>query len=198
MKRICVYCGSGLGNRAEYAEAAASLGKALVEDGVGLVFGGGRIGMMGAAARAVLDGGGEAIGVIPQSLMDRDLALLDVTDLRIVPDMHQRKAMMAELADAFIALPGGFGTVEELFEILTWAQLGFHAKPVGLLNVSGYFDHLIRFVEHAVTEGFIAPGYLALLLVNERPADLLAMLEGYETPEVDKAQWALDAKDVSQ
>jgi len=198
MKRICVYCGSGLGNSAEYAEAAALLGKALVEDGVGLVFGGGKIGMMGAAARAVLNGGGEAIGVIPQSLMDRDLALLDVTELRIVPDMHQRKAMMAELADAFIALPGGFGTVEELFEILTWAQLGFHAKPVGLLNVSGYFDHLIRFVEHAVTEGFIARGYLGLLLVHERPVDLLAMLEAYERPKVDKAQWALDGNNIGQ
>ena len=198
MKRICVYCGSGVGKGPEYAEAAAALGKALVDDGLGLVFGGGKIGMMGVVARAVLDGRGEAVGVIPQSLMDRDLALLNVTDLRVVADMHQRKAMMADLADGFIALPGGFGTVEELFEILTWAQLGFHAKPVGLLNVSGYFDHLIRFVEHAVTEGFIAPGYLGLLLMHERPVDLLAMLEAYEAPAVDKAQWALDGNGRNQ
>lgn len=192
MKRVCVYCGSGLGRGPEYAGAAATLGRTLVDEGLGLVFGGGKIGMMGVTARAVLAAGGEAIGVIPQSLMDRDLALLDVTDLRVVADMHQRKALMAELADAFVALPGGFGTVEELFEALTWAQLGFHVKPVGLLNVSGYFDHLLRFVEHAVTEGFIAPGYLGLLLVHERAAGLVAMLQEYEPPAVDKARWALD------
>ncbi len=192
MKRVCIYCGSGLGKGAEYADAAVALGIALVENGLEMVFGGGKIGMMGVTARAVLDSGGTAIGVIPESLRDRGLAMLDVTDLHVVADMHQRKAKMAELADAFVALPGGFGTVEELFEILTWAQLGFHSKPIGLLNVSGYYDDLIRFVQHAVTEGFIAPGYLGLLLIHEQPVELLAMLDNYEPPNVDKARWALD------
>lgn len=192
MRRICVYCGSGLGKGPAYAEAAAALGRAMVRRECGLVFGGGKIGMMGVIARAVLDAGGQAIGVIPQALMDRDLALDRVTELHVVADMHDRKAMMAQLADAFVALPGGFGTMEELLEILTWAQLGFHVKPVGLLNVSGYFDHLIRFLEHAVTEGFIAPPYMKLLLIHEDPVALLAMLTDYEPPEVDKARWALD------
>jgi len=194
MKRICVYCGSGVGKGSAYSDAAAALGRAMVEKDLGLVFGGGKIGMMGVIARAVLAAGGEAIGVIPESLMARDLALDSVTDLRVVADMHERKALMAKRADAFIALPGGFGTMEELLEILTWAQLGFHAKPVGLLNVSGYFDHLIRFIEHAVEERFIAPGYRGLLLVHEDPSELLAMLGRYEPLDVDKARWALDSR----
>ena len=194
MKRICVYCGSGVGKGSAYSDAAAALGRAMVARDMGLVFGGGKIGMMGVIARAVLAAGGEAIGVIPESLMARDLALDSVTDLRVVADMHERKALMAKRADAFIALPGGFGTMEELLEILTWAQLGFHAKPVGLLNVSGYFDHLIRFIEHAVEERFIAPGYRGLLLVHEDPSELLAMLGRYEPLDVDKARWALDSR----
>ncbi len=191
MKRVCVYCGSGIGGRPEYADAARMLGKALVDRGLGLVFGGGRIGMMGVIARTVLEQGGDVVGVIPRSLHEMDLALTDVTDMRIVADMHERKALMAELADAFIALPGGYGTIEELFEILTWAQLGFHRKPVGLLNVARYFDELIRFVDHATVQEFIDPLHRDLLLVDQTPHGLLAKLAKYEPPRMDKVQWVL-------
>ncbi len=191
MKRVCVYCGSGIGGRPEYADAARMLGKALVDRGLGLVFGGGRIGMMGVIARTVLEQGGDVVGVIPRSLHEMDLALADVTDMRIVADMHERKALMAELADAFIALPGGYGTIEELFEILTWAQLGFHRKPVGLLNVARYFDELIRFVDHATVQEFIDPLHRDLLLVDQTPHGLLAKLAKYEPPRMDKVQWVL-------
>ena len=194
MKRVCVYCGSAVGGRPEYTEAARGLGKALVERGLGLVFGGGRIGMMGALARTVLEHGGEVIGVIPQALHEMELALTEVTDLRVVKDMHERKALMAELADAFIALPGGFGTMEELFEILTWAQLALHTKPAGVLNVGSYFDHLIRFVDHAVTEEFIDAAHRDLLLVDSTADGLLAKLTAYEPPQMDKAEWILRAK----
>ncbi len=194
MKRICVYCGSGVGGRPEYADAARLLGKALVDRELSLVFGGGRIGMMGVIARTVLEQGGDVTGVIPRSLHEMDLALTDVADMRIVADMHERKALMADLADAFIALPGGYGTIEELFEVLTWAQLGFHGKPVGLLNVERYFDELIRFVDHATAQGFIDSAHRGLLLVDETPDGLLAELKGYEAPRLDKAQWALRTK----
>jgi uncharacterized protein (TIGR00730 family) len=189
-KRICVYCGSGVGGRDGYAEAARGLGRALVARGLGLVFGGGRIGMMGVLARTVLQGGGEAIGVIPRDLMDRGLGLTGVTSLRVVETMHARKALMAELADAFIALPGGFGTAEEFFEALTWAQLGLHTKPCGLLNVKGYFDDLIRFVDHALQEEFIDAATRTLLLVDDAPEALLARLDTWKPPAVDKAAWA--------
>lgn len=194
MKRVCVYCGSAVGSRPEYAQAAEAMGRTLAECGLGLVFGGGRIGLMGVLARAVLDGGGEVIGVIPRALHEMDLALEDLTELRVVGDMHERKALMAELADAFIALPGGFGTMEEMFEILTWAQLGFHGKPAGLLNVGGYFDHVIRFADHATSEGFIDAAHRALLLVDETAGGLLARLASYEPPKMDKAEWILRAK----
>jgi len=190
LKRVCVYCGSGVGGQDGYAEAARGLGRALVERGIGLVFGGGRIGMMGVLAQTVLQGGGEAIGVIPKDLMDKGLGLTCVTSLRVVETMHARKALMAELADAFIALPGGFGTAEEFFEALTWAQLGLHTKPCGLLNVKGYFDHLIRFVDHAVQEQFIDRPHRDLLLVADTPEALLARLDVWTPPPVDKAAWA--------
>ncbi len=190
IKRVCVYCGSGVGGQDGYAEAARGLGRALVERGFGLVFGGGRIGMMGVLAHTVLAGGGEAIGVIPKDLMDKGLGLTSVTSLRVVETMHARKALMAELADAFIAMPGGFGTAEEFFEALTWAQLGLHAKPCGLLNVHGYFDHLIRFVDHAVRERFIDPAHRGLLLVDDSPEALLDRLASWQPPVVDKAAWA--------
>ncbi len=193
MKRVCVYCGSATGGRPEYGDAARALGNALAGRGLGLVFGGGRIGMMGVLARTVLAQGGEAIGVIPRALHEMELALEEVTDLRVVIDMHERKATMAELADAFIALPGGFGTIEELFEILTWAQLAFHTKPVGVLNVEGYFDPLIRFVEHATTEGFLDAAHRDLLMVDERADGLLVKLTEYEPPQMDKAEWILRA-----
>lgn len=190
IKRVCVYCGSGVGGHDGYADAARALGRALVGRGIGLVFGGGRIGMMGALARAVLDGGGEAIGVIPRDLMDRGLGLSTVTSLHVVETMHARKAMMADLADAFIAMPGGFGTAEEFFEALTWAQLGLHTKPCGLLNVKGYFDHLIRFIDHAVQQEFIDPVHRSLLLVDDSPEPLLAKLDAWQPPPIDKVAWA--------
>ena len=189
-KRVCVYCGSGVGGHDGYAEAARGLGRALVERGIGLVFGGGRIGMMGVLAQTVLQGGGEAIGVIPKDLMDKGLGLATATSMRVVETMHARKALMAELADAFIAMPGGFGTAEEFFEALTWAQLGLHTKPCGLLNVKGYFDDLIRFVDHAVREEFIDLTNRTLLLVDDSPEALLAKLDAWKPPAVDKAAWA--------
>ncbi len=157
---------------------------------MGLVFGGGRIGMMGVLAETVLQGGGEAIGVIPKDLMDKGLGLTTVTSLRVVETMHARKAMMADLADGFIAMPGGFGTAEEFFEALTWAQLGLHTKPCGLLNVKGYFDDLIRFIDHAVEQQFIDATNRALLLVDDSPDALLDKLAAWTPPAVDKAAWA--------
>lgn len=197
MKRVCVYCGSGVGAETGYAEAARSLGRALVREGIGLVFGGGRIGMMGILAETVLAGGGEVVGVIPEHLREKGLALESVTSLRVVDGMHSRKALMADLADAFIALPGGFGTAEEFFEILTWAQIGLHAKPCGLLNVDGYFDHLVRFVDHAVGEEFIAPAHRALLLVDEEPDALLRRLASHKAATPDKAGWARRVTDAN-
>ncbi len=191
IRRVCVYGGSGVGGQDGYAEAAQALGRALVARGFGLVFGGGRIGMMGVLAQTVLTGGGEAIGVIPKDLMDKGLGLASVTSLHVVETMHARKALMAELADAFIAMPGGFGTAEEFFEALTWAQLGLHAKPCGLLNVHGYFDHLIRFVDHAVHEQFIDPTHRGLMLVDDSPERLLDKLDAWQPPPVDKVAWAM-------
>lgn len=194
LKRVCVYCGSGVGGDGVYADAARSLGRALVERKIGLVFGGGRIGMMGVLAETVLAGGGEAIGVIPRHLEEKGLALDRVTSLHVVQTMHARKALMAELSDAFIALPGGYGTAEEFFEALTWAQLSLHAKPCALLNTKGYFEHLIRFVNHAVQEGFIHPTHCRLMLVADSPESLLDQLELYEAPAVDKVGWATNVR----
>ena len=191
MKRVCVYCGSGAGGRAEYAQTAQTLGETLAERGLGLVFGGGKIGLMGVLARAVLERGGQVIGVIPRALRDLDLAQAGLTELRVVETMHERKAQMAELSDAFIALPGGLGTLEEFFEILTWAQLDLHTKPCGLLNAGCYFDYLIGFIDHAVKEGFIDPAHRDLFVTDADPATLLDKLASYKTPYVDKVQWAL-------
>ncbi len=190
LKRVCVYCGSGVGGHDGYADAARTLGRALVERKIGLVFGGGRIGMMGVLAETVLAGGGEAIGVIPKHLEEKGLALTSVTSLHVVETMHVRKALMAELSDAFIAMPGGFGTAEEFFEALTWAQLSLHVKPCGLLNTKGYFDHLIRFIDHAVQEGFIHATHRELMLVDDSAEALLDRLAAYEPPSVDKVAWA--------
>ena len=195
LNRVCVYCGSGVGGHDGYADAARALGRALVERKIGLVFGGGRIGMMGVLAQTVLAGGGEAIGVIPKHLEEKGLALTTVTSLRVVETMHDRKALMADLSDAFIAMPGGYGTAEEFFEALTWAQLSLHAKPCGLLNTRGYFDHLIRFVDHAVQEGFIHVTHRNLMLVDDSPELLLARLASYQAPVSDKVAWALQAMD---
>lgn len=177
MKTVCVYCGSSPGARPAYLEAATSLGSHLARDGKRLVYGGACVGVMGRVADAVLEAGGEVVGVIPQGLMERDLAHQGLTQLHVVATMHERKAMMAELSDAFMALPGGIGTFEELFEILTWAQLGIHQKPCGLLNVAGYYDQLLAFLDHSVREGFLAPKHRSLLQVESDPEALLMRLE---------------------
>jgi uncharacterized protein (TIGR00730 family) len=176
MPRICVFCGSRTGSRSDYADAARRLGTALAERGVGLVFGAGHIGLMGVLADAVLVAGGEAIGVIPQGLVDRELAHERLTRLHIVDSMHQRKALMAELADAFLALPGGYGTLEELFEIVTWKQLRLHHKPIGLYNVAGFFDPLLAWIDHAIAHDFIQPKNRELLAVGQEIDSLLDQL----------------------
>ena len=176
MPRICVFCGSRTGNQAAYSQAAAQLGTALAERGIGLVFGAGHVGLMGVLADAVLAGGGEAIGVIPQALVDRELAHRQLTALHIVESMHDRKALMAEFADAFLAIPGGYGTLEELFEIVTWKQLRLHAKPIGMLNVAGFFDPLLAWIDRAIAADFIKPKHRDLLLVGQEIDPLLDRL----------------------
>lgn len=176
MPRVCVFAGSSVGVRPSYRAAAEALGSAIAARGWGLVYGGGGIGLMGVVADAALAGGGEVIGVIPNALDTHEVAHRGLTSLRVVADMHTRKASMADLADGFVALPGGLGTFDELFEIVTWAQLGFHAKPIGLLDVDGYFAPLRALVEHAVAEGFVAPRYRALLDVDSDPIALLDRL----------------------
>lgn len=186
MKRLCVYCGSNTGTNEAYAEAARELAAVLVENDIGLVYGGSSRGMMGYLADAVLDGGGRAEGVLPKSLLQKEVAHEGLTELHIVDSMHARKSMMAVLSDGFIAMPGGFGTLEEIVEIVTWAQLQFHEKPCGLLNVNGYFNHLLSFLDHAEAEGFLRPAHRAMLLVSKKPADLLRRFESYMPPAVEK------------
>ncbi len=169
-----------------YREAAAALGRALTARSLGLVYGGASIGVMGAIADAVLESGGEAIGIIPEALAVKEVAHQHLTRQHVVSSMHERKAMMAELSDGFIAMPGGWGTIEELFEILTWAQLGFHEKPCGLLNVHGYFDGLFAFLEHAVEEQFVKPEYRPMLIMEDSPEDLLERFDRYRAPQVRK------------
>jgi uncharacterized protein (TIGR00730 family) len=185
-KRVCVFCGSNPGRRPEYLEAAASTGRQLAELGIGLVYGGGGIGLMGAAARAAIDAGGEVIGIIPQALFEREVALDGLTDLRVVNNMHERKALMADLSDAFLALPGGLGTFEELFEVLTWGQLGIHHKPAGLLDVCGYFDATMAQLDHAVSEGFIHSAHRGAILIDRDLVNLLNALARYKPPSIDK------------
>jgi len=176
MKTICVYCGSSPGRQQVYAEAARALGRALLARGLGLVYGGASIGLMGVLADTVLAGGGRVVGVIPQALARREVAHAGLTELIVTASMHERKTRMAELSDGFIALPGGIGTFEELFEIWTWAQLGIHHKPVGLLNVAGYFDALLSFLDHATQEQFLKASQRQLLLAEcEAPALLTRM-----------------------
>jgi uncharacterized protein (TIGR00730 family) len=176
MRRLCVFCGSKTGERSLHAEQARRLGRLLAERGLGLVFGGGHIGLMGVVADAVLHAGGEVVGVIPQALVDRELAHLGLTELHVVTTMHERKARMADLSDAFAALPGGYGTADELFEILTWAQLGLHAKPIGLVNTGGYFDPLLAWIDRMIDEGFVKPSNRELLHVADDPTTLLECL----------------------
>ncbi|HTH18372.1 MAG TPA: TIGR00730 family Rossman fold protein [Magnetospirillum sp.] len=183
MRRICVFCGSSSGTRPVYAEAARAVGRLIAESGLGLVYGGGHVGLMGEMADAALEAGGEVIGIIPEALKRMEAGHTGVTELRVVDTMHERKAMMAELSDAFIALPGGIGTLEELFEVWTWGQLGLHPKPLGFLDVAGYYDHLHTFLDHSVAEGFLKQRHRAMVAVESDPARLLARLAAYQPPE---------------
>ena len=185
MKNICVYCGASPGNRVEYTEGAKALARALVANNFGLVYGGSNLGLMGVVAQEVLDQGGRAVGVIPEQLVTKELAHPALTELFVTRNMHERKAMMAELSDGFIALPGGLGTLEELFEILTWGQLSFHNKPVGVLNVNGYYG-LLTFLNHARSEAFIRPQHRNMLISATCPVQLLDDFKSYEAPPVVK------------
>jgi len=187
-RRLCVFAGSSVGGRREYAGAARVLAGELVRRGVGLVYGGGAVGLMGVLADAVLAAQGEVIGIIPRPLAAREIAHRGLTELRVVESMHERKAMMAELSDGFIALPGGLGTFEETLEILTWSQLGIHRKPVGVLNVCGYYDGLLKLLASAVREEFIKREYVGLLLFADTPADLLDLFERW-TPTTIPTVW---------
>ena len=192
LNRVCVFSGSSPGADLAYRAAATDLGHRLAERGIELVYGGAHVGLMGAVADAALEAEGGVIGVIPQSLVDREIAHPGVGDLRVVDSMHERKAVMAELADAFVALPGGVGTLEELFEVYTWNQLGLHAKPLGLFNVRGYFHGLARFLDHATAQRFVTPQHRAMLLVSEDLDELLDGLASWEAPSqpkwIDRAQ----------
>jgi len=176
-KTICVYCGANAGVSPIYAEAARALGRAMVDQNLALVYGGGNVGLMGIIADEVLLAGGEVTGVIPTALVEREVGHTGLTRQFIVKDMHERKAMMASLSDGFIAMPGGMGTLEELFEMLTWSQLGIHAKPIGLLNVDGFYDRLIDFIAHAREQGFIRPQHAALMMSASDPQALLTLLK---------------------
>jgi uncharacterized protein (TIGR00730 family) len=188
VRRICVFCGSSPGARPAYAEAAAELGRLLVAEGIGVVYGGGAVGLMGVLADAVLAADGEIVGVIPQALVDREIGHSGVADMRVVGSMHERKALMAELADAFVALPGGLGTLEELFEVYTWAQLGLHRKPCGLLDVEDYFAGIAAFLDHAVAERFLPEQHRSMLIVEREPRALLDRLRAYE-PSAVQPKW---------
>jgi uncharacterized protein (TIGR00730 family) len=188
MRRVCVFCGSSPGARPAYGEATEELARLLVHDGIGVVYGGGAVGLMGVLGDSVLAAGGEAIGVIPQALVDREIGHSGLTELKVVGSMHERKALMAELADAFIALPGGLGTLEELFEVYTWAQLGLHDKPCGLLDVEDYFAGIVDFLEHAVRERFVREEHRAMLIVECDPRALIDRLRDYE-PGAARPKW---------
>ncbi len=186
LRRVCVFCGSSRGSNPVFARAAEELGRELTRRGLGLVYGGGNIGLMGTMADATMAAGGHVTGVIPEALMAREVGHRGLNDLRVVKTMHERKALMAELSDGFIALPGGFGTFEEFFEVLTWSQLGLHAKPCGVLNVNGFFDPLLDLLQHAVAQGFIRPEHRELVIVETTGPRLLDRLAGFEPPSIHK------------
>jgi uncharacterized protein (TIGR00730 family) len=190
VERVCVFCGASRGRTPAYAEAARAFGATAAARGLGLVYGGGRVGLMGALADAALAAGGEVVGVIPQELVDRELAHGGLSELRVVGSLHERKAEMAELADAFVALPGGFGTLDELMEQLTWSQLGLHAKPVGLLDVEGYWRPLIALARHATEEGFVRESDLGSIAVGDDPELLLGRLERMTREERPRPKWS--------
>ncbi len=184
--RVCVYCGSSVGARDDYRVAAVAMGRLLAERGIELVYGGGHVGLMGAVADGTLGAGGRVTGVIPKALMDRELGHSGIQELRVVADMHERKMTMAGLADAFVAMPGGWGTIEELTEMLTWLQLGIHGKPIGILNVAGYYDPLLAFAERMIEQRFVRPEHRALFTVADEPAALLDRLAAPMAGPVDK------------
>jgi uncharacterized protein (TIGR00730 family) len=188
IRRLCVFCGSCVGNKPQYHAAAESFGRMLAAEGIELVYGGGSIGLMGVVADAVLAAGGQVIGVIPHSLNTKELGHTGLTQQHIVNTMHERKALMADLSDAFVALPGGLGTFEEILEIVTWSQLGIHRKPCGILNVAGYYDRLIAFLDSSVEQGFVQPLYRGMILVETEPAAMLSRMRAYEPPQL--ARWA--------
>ena len=193
VKTICVFCGSANGRREGYALSARKFGAALAAKGLGLVYGGGSIGLMGVVADAALEGGAPVVGVIPRALFRREIAHHGLTRLEVVPSMHVRKARMARLSDAFVALPGGIGTLEELFEVLTWGYLGIHAKPVGLLDVGGYWRPLVLLLDHAVEEGFLRPAHRKLVVIDRSPVRLLERLARHRVPAATR--W-LDEKET--
>ena len=186
MQRLCIYCGSSPGSREDYAIAARTTGEALARRGIALVYGGGNVGMMGRIADAVLDAGGEVVGVIPHHLADKELAHERATQMIRVNSMHERKQTMADLSDGFIALPGGIGTLEELFETMTWLQLGLHRKPIGLLNVAGFFDAMLAFLDHMVAERFLKAEHRDLLIVSDDIHDLIDKMSAFEAPDAEK------------
>ncbi len=177
MKRICIFCGSTKGNHLSYEQVTRELGQLLVQQGIGLVYGGGNIGLMGIIAETVLQEGGEVIGIIPEALAEKELAFQDLTDLRVVQTMHERKALMEKLSDGFIALPGGYGTLEEICEMVTWAQLGIHHKPCGLLNVEGFYAELLAFMDHQVRQGFVTTSNRMLISESNDPGRLLNCMQ---------------------
>jgi len=186
LRRVCVFCGSSSGTRLVYQQAAQAVGRLLCRRGIELVYGGGHVGLMGIVADACLDGGGHVIGVIPQALADKEVAHTGLTELRIVSSMHERKALMADLSDAFLALPGGYGTWEEFFEVLTWSQLRIQRKACGVLNVDGYYDPLLEMAERALSEGFVRAGHRDLLLSDSDPERMLDRLSNYAPPAPDE------------
>lgn len=192
MKRICVYCGSSTGNNPAFREAAREFGTLLVEHGMGLVYGGSRLGLMGEVSQAVLSAGGDVFGVIPKGLCRKEVVDDRLTELHIVDTMHERKAMMEQLADGFVALPGGFGTFEEILEIITWAQLGLHHKPCAFLNVDHYYDPIVALFDGAVRSGLVQPVYRNMVLLASSSTELLQAMMNYEPPEVEQVLWQTD------
>ncbi len=186
MKSVCVFCGSSPGVNGDYLKTARELGQLLAMRGITTVYGGASVGIMGAVAGGALDAGGKVIGIIPEALVGREVAHHGLHELKVVGTMHQRKAMMRDLSDGFISLPGGIGTLEELFEVLSWAQLGIHQKPCGLLNAAGYYNRLLDFLDHTVSQGFVRPNQRELLLVEEDPEALLGRMEAYQPPVHDR------------
>jgi uncharacterized protein (TIGR00730 family) len=196
MKTICVFCGSSIGARPEYLKAAKDLGICLYNRNIRLVFGGSRIGLMGQIASTMLENGGQVIGVIPREFVKSEIAHNNLTELHVTETMHERKALMSGLSDGFIALPGGLGTLEEIFEMMAWAQLGLHSKPCGLLNAADYFNGLLSFLDHSVKENFIESVNLSMLIVDKDPDNLLSKFLSYEAPQVDMVKWALEHQSI--